>query len=46
MRIGHIDLSRHIAAAEEQLVVLVETLTTHDQRCRTINGAGRNFIAY
>lgn len=29
MRIGHIDLSRHIAAAEEQLVILVETLTTH-----------------
>ena len=29
MRIGHIDLSRHIAAAEEQLVVLVEALTTH-----------------
>ncbi|MCH8334581.1 MAG: glycosyltransferase [Proteobacteria bacterium] len=27
MRIGHIDLSRHIAAAEEQLVVLIEALT-------------------
>ena len=29
MRIGHIDLSVHISAAEEQLVVLVEALTSH-----------------
>lgn len=29
MRIGHIDLSTHIAVAEEQLVVLVEALSTH-----------------
>ncbi len=29
MRIGHIDLSAHISAAEEQLVVLVEALTAH-----------------
>lgn len=29
MRIGHIDLSPHITAAEEQLVVLVEALTAH-----------------
>ena len=30
MRIGHIDLSAHIGVAEEQLVVLVEALSTHD----------------
>jgi hypothetical protein len=30
MRIGHIDLSAHIGAAEEQLVVLVEALGAHD----------------
>lgn len=30
MRIGHIDLSPHISAAEEQLVVLVEALTAHN----------------
>jgi hypothetical protein len=29
MRIGHVDLSAHIAVAEEQLVVLVEALSTH-----------------
>lgn len=29
MRIGHLDLSRHIAGAEEQLVVLVEALSAH-----------------
>lgn len=29
MRIGHIDLSTHIAVAEEQLVVLVEALSSH-----------------
>lgn len=29
MRIGHIDLSAHIAVAEEQLVVLVEALSSH-----------------
>ena len=29
MRIGHIDLSAHISAAEEQLVILVEALTAH-----------------
>jgi hypothetical protein len=29
MRIGHIDLSPHITAAEEQLVVLIEALTAH-----------------
>ena len=29
MRIGHIDLSAHISGAEEQLVILVETLTAH-----------------
>lgn len=29
MRIGHIDLSARISGAEEQLVVLVEALTTH-----------------
>ena len=30
MRIGHIDLSPHISAAEEQLVILVEALTAHN----------------
>ena len=29
MRIGHIDLSAHIGVAEEQLVVLVEALSSH-----------------
>lgn len=29
MRIGHIDLSTHIAVAGEQLVVLVEAISTH-----------------
>lgn len=29
MRIGHLDLSRHITGAEEQLVVLVEALSAH-----------------
>ena len=29
MRIGHIDLSAHISGAEEQLVILVESLTAH-----------------
>lgn len=29
MRIGHVDLSAHIAVAEEQLVVLVEALSSH-----------------
>ena len=29
MRIGHIDLSAHISAAEEQLVVLIEALSAH-----------------
>ena len=30
MRIGHINLSPHISAAEEQLVILVEALTAHN----------------
>lgn len=29
MRIGHLNLSRHITGAEEQLVVLVEALSAH-----------------